>query len=286
MAMLTSLKLTHIPQASRTDAGIVELVEQAKQTNDIPRTAISRNVRDLPKMIESHDEAVRELERHLAKYLRNPNQLPAARPTCKVAKEDRAHHGETKVDAIDYLTERIAKLETSIKEVRESVDMRHPMSFGFASYTHIEDAHAVAYASRKKGPGGCDVYLAPKPHDLLWQNLAMSRKTRRIRKFWDGFWIVLFTIAFIVPNLLTSVFLSDFSHLGSVWPAFQTNLVAHPTGWAIAQGILAPLVQTLMYLGVPIVFRRLFTHSGDVSKTSRERHGEHCSMSTRTWEPC
>jgi hypothetical protein len=72
--------------------------------------------------------------------------------------------------------------------------------------------------------------------------------------------------------MLTSVFLSDFGHLGIVWPAFQTNLQAHPTGWAIAQGILAPTVQTLMYMGVPIVFRRLFTHSGDVSRTSRERH--------------
>jgi hypothetical protein len=266
------IQLTHIPAASRTDSGIVELVERAKQTSDVPRTAIGRNVRDLPKLIESHDEAVRELEAHLAKYLRNPNQLPATRPTCKVVKDDKASHGTGKVDAIDYLTDRIARLETLIKEVRESVDMRNPMPYGFASYTHIEDAHAVAYAARKKGPGGSDVYLAPKPHDLLWQNLAMSRKTRRIRRFWDGLWITLFTIAFIVPNILTSVFLSDFSHLGLVWPAFQTNLQAHPTGWAIAQGILAPLVQTLMYMGVPIVFRRLFTHSGDVSKTSRERH--------------
>jgi hypothetical protein len=91
--------------------------------------------------------------------------------------------------------------------------MRNPMSYGFASYTHIEDAHAVAYTTRKKGPGGCDVYLAPKPHDLLWQNLSMSRNTRRIRKFWDGLWIVLFTIAFIVPNILTSVFLSDFRYV-------------------------------------------------------------------------
>lgn len=176
------------------------------------------------------------------------------------------------MDAIDYLTDRIARLEVQIKEVRESVDMRNPMSYGFASYSHIEDAHAVAHASRKKGLHGADVYLAPKPHDLLWQNLAMSRKTRRVRKFWDGLWIVLFTIAFIIPNILTSVFLSDFSHLGLVWPAFQGNLQRHPTGWAIAQGILAPLVQTLMYMGVPVVFRRLFTHSGDVSKTSRERH--------------
>jgi hypothetical protein len=212
------------------------------------------------------------LERQLAKYLKNPNQLPAKRPTCKVAKEDVVTHGKGKVDAIDYLTDRVARLEVMIKEVRESVDMRNAMSFGFASYTHIEDAHAVAHASQKKGPTGCDVYLAPKPHDLLWQNLSMSRRTRRVRMFWDGLWIVLFTVAFIIPNILTSVFLSDFSHLGLVWKSFQTNLAAHPTGWAIAQGVLAPLVQTLMYMGVPVVFRRLFTHSGDVSKTSRERY--------------
>lgn len=226
----------------------------------------------MPKLIEDHDETVRKLEKHLAEYLSNPNKLPAKRPTCKAAKDDVGVHGKGKLDAIDYLTDRIARLETTIKEVRETVDMRNPMPYGFASYAHIEDAHAVAYATRKKGPSGCDVYLAPKPHDLLWQNLAMTKRTRTIRAFWDGLWVILFTIAFVVPNILTSVFLSDFSHLGLVWPAFQTNLAAHPTGWAIAQGILAPLVQTLMYMGVPVVFRRLFTHSGDVSKTSRERH--------------
>ncbi|KAE8831693.1 hypothetical protein HRS9139_05935 [Pyrenophora teres f. teres] len=267
-----TLLLTHVPLSSRTDAGLVELVEQAMPTESIPRTVIGRNVKDLPKLIEAHDEAVRELEKHLAKYLRNPNRLPLKRPTCKVAKEDEGVYGKGKQDAIDYLTKRIARLEVSIKEVRESVDMRNPMPYGFASYDHIEDAHACAYASRKKGPAGCDVYLAPRPHDLLWQNLAMTRNTRRIRAFWDGLWIVLLTVAFVVPNMLTSVFLSDFSHLGLVWPTFQTNLAAHPTGWAIAQGILAPLVQTLMYMGIPVVFRRLFTHSGDISKTSRERH--------------
>lgn len=191
---------------------------------------------------------------------------------CKVAKDDRSTYGKVKVDALDYLTDRIARLEAEIKETRESIDKRNPMSYGFASYSHIEDAHTVAYTARKKGPHGCNIYLAPKPHDLLWQNLPMSRATRRARMFWDGLWMVLFTIAFIVPNILTSVFLSDFSHLGLVWPSFQQNLQAHPTGWGIAQGILAPLVQTLIYMGIPVVFRRLYTHSGDVSKTSRERH--------------
>ncbi|USP82617.1 hypothetical protein yc1106_09891 [Curvularia clavata] len=267
-----TLLLTHVPQSYRTDSGLIKLIEQAKPIDSVPRAVIGRNVKDLPKLIEQHEETVRELEKHLAKYLSNPNRLPARRPTCKPAKDDVGVYGKEPVDAIEYLTDRIARLETTIKEVRETVDMRNPMPYGFASYEHIEDAHAVAYAARKKGPEGCDVYLAPKPHDLLWQNLGMTRRTRRIRAFWDGLWIVLFTIAFVVPNILTSVFLSDFSHLGLVWPAFQANLSAHPKGWAIAQGILAPLVQTLMYMGVPVVFRRLFTHSGDVSRTSRERH--------------
>ena len=84
--------------------------------------------------------------------------------------------------------------------------------------------------------------------------------------------MVALTVLFIVPNILTAVFLSDFSHLGLVWPAFNRNLQAHPTSWAIVQGILAPLVQTLLYLTLPPIFRRLYTHSGDPSKTSRDRH--------------
>lgn len=119
-------KLTHVPESSRTDAGLVELAEQAKSIDTIPRTVIGRNVKDLPKLIEAHDDAVRQLEKHLAEYLSNPNKLPAKRPTCKATKDDQAVHGKGKLDAIDYLTDRIARLETTIKEVREGVDMRNP----------------------------------------------------------------------------------------------------------------------------------------------------------------
>ncbi|KAL5404912.1 hypothetical protein PMIN03_008820 [Paraphaeosphaeria minitans] len=267
-----TLLLTHIPESSRTDDGIAELVDTARPTQTLPRTAIGRNVKDIPKLIEAHDEAVRELEALLAKYLDNTDKLPEKRPMCAPEKDDRSTYGKRKVDAIDYLTDRIARLEVQVREVRETVDKRNPTPYGFASYPRIEDAHAVAYAAKKKGPKGCDVYLAPKPHDLLWQNLPMTRGSRRARMFWDGIWMILFTAAYIVPNIATSVFLSDFAHLGLVWPAFQTNLAAHPTGWGIAQGILAPTVQSLIYMGIPVMFRRLYTHSGDISKTSRERH--------------
>ena len=233
---------------------------------------IARNVKDLPELIEDHEETVKKLEKYLASYLKDPNHLPAKRPTCKSSKKDKARQGSVEVDAIDYLTGRIRELEVEIKQVRESIDKRNPMPFGFASYTHIEDAHAVAYAARKKGPEGTIIRLAPKPNDLIWKNLPMSRKTRNTKSFWNGVWMTVLTIIFIVPNILTSVFLSDLTNLGIVWPGFKKNFDGHSTIWGIVQGVLAPAVQALFYLILPTIFRRLYHNSGDTTKTSRERH--------------
>lgn len=84
--------------------------------------------------------------------------------------------------------------------------------------------------------------------------------------------MVLLTLLYIPLNVVTSVFLSDFSHLGLLWPSFQKSLEAHPVWWGIAQGIIAPAVQYLWFFILPTAFRRLYHHSGDLSKTSRERH--------------
>ena len=226
----------------------------------------------MPELLEDHDKAVIALEKHLAKYLRDPNTLPAKRPTCKPFKNDKAHNSKQEVDAIDYLTGRIRELELEIKETRERIDKRDAMSYGFASYTRVENAHAVAYAARNKGPDHSTIRLAPKPNDLIWTNLAMTRRERRTKAFWNGVWMTVLTGLYIVPNVLTAVFLSDFSNLGQVWPGFQKNLEGHHIWWGIVQGIAAPLIQSLFYLILPTIFRRLFHHSGDPSKTSRERH--------------
>ena len=226
----------------------------------------------MPELIEEHESAVKALEKYLAKYLRDPDNIPAHRPTCKPFKNDKAHVQEKQVDAIEYLTGRVHELEREIKQVRESIDQRNPMSYGFASYTHIEDAHAMAFAARKKGPEGTVIRLASKPHDIIWKNLPMSRKERASKSVWNGIWMTVLTVLFVVPNILTAVFLSDFNNLGSVWKGFNKALLAQPKLWGIIQGIVAPAVQSLFYMILPKIFRRLFQDSGDTTKTSRERH--------------
>ena len=250
----------------------MRLIDDVRNVNEIPRAAIARNVKDLPELIEEHEEAVLELEGYLAKYLKDPKKLPTERPTCKPSKKDKSRSHDQKVDAIDYLTSRVKELETEIKEVRRSIDKRDAMSYGFASFESIELAHSVAYLGRGKHPQGSKIILAPRPHDLIWKNLAMDPKTRQTRSIFLNGWMVIFSIIFIVPNALTSVFLSNLSHLGMVWGGFNNTLKAHPHIWAVVQGVAAPIISALFYLGVPPMIRRMATHAGDLSKTSRERH--------------
>ncbi|KAF1842140.1 DUF221-domain-containing protein [Cucurbitaria berberidis CBS 394.84] len=268
-----TLMITDIDRNLRSDQGILEVTDSLRTTPEVPRASIGRNVKDIPDLIEAHEEAVMELETVLAKYLKNPNRLPADRPLCTPSKKDLEHTDKKqKVDAIDYLTARIQLLEAQIKEVRETVDKRDAMPYGFASYESIESAHSVAFAARSKHPKGTTVRLGPKPKDIIWKNLPLDPKTRRWRRIVNNFWISLLTALYFIPNALIAVFLSKFTNLAYVWKDFSTEFNAHPRFWAVVQGLLAPALTSLFYYFLPIIFRRLSMKAGDLTKTSRERH--------------
>ena len=244
-------------------------------TSSFSRTAIARNVKELPTLIEEHNQTVRSLEKHLAKYLRDPAKLPPQRPQCYPSKKDpnyASYPKGQKVDAIEYLSSRIRELELEIKEVRTSVDNRNPLPYGFASYEDIEEAHSIAFAAHKKHPEGTTVVLAPKPNDIIWKNMPLSKSERRNRRMLNNFYMLLLTLTWIAPNALVSIFLVQLANLGRVWPGFQTSLERHQTWWAVVQGVAAPAVTSLLYLVLPIIFRRLAIRAGDTTKTSRERH--------------
>lgn len=267
-----TLMFTDIPPASRSDEGILRLADEVEKTAGLPRAAVARNVKELPDLIEEHEEAVRELEAVLSGYLKNPDKWPLNRPTMRPSGKYRKNNGSGKVDAIEYLTERISGLEVDIKHVRESIDKRNPMPFGFASYERIEDAHTVAYAAKSKHPQGTTIILAPRPNDLIWKNLPLSKRERRWKRFINNFWVGVLTIVWIAPNALIAIFLSNLLNLANIWKAFGRDFSKHKTIWSIVQGIASPALTSLVYLILPIIFRRLSIHAGDTTKTSRERH--------------
>ncbi|OBT50570.1 hypothetical protein VE04_09466, partial [Pseudogymnoascus sp. 24MN13] len=262
-----TLMINDIPKAYCTDEGGADFVVLAP--------AIARNVKDLPDLIAQHEGTVRKLEKHLAKYLKNPDQLPPARPTCAPSKKDPSYGSYAKgqkVDAIEYLTGRIRDLEMEIKDVRLGVDKRNAMPYGFASYEDIGEAHTIAYAARKKHPHGTTIVLAPRPNDIIWQNMHLDQKTRRWRRIVNNLWVILLTLLWIGPNAMISIFLVNLANLGRVWKNFQASLDANTTIWSIVQGVASPAVTSLIYLVLPIIFRRLSMRAGDRTKSARERN--------------
>ncbi|KAK5996726.1 hypothetical protein PT974_02066 [Cladobotryum mycophilum] len=255
-----TLMLYDIPKQACSDEGIARIIDQVVPNSSFARTAIARNVKDLPNLIEEHEHAVRKLEKILAKYLKNPNQLPRHDPSGQ------------KLDAIEYYTQRIRSLEVEIKEVRRSVDKRSSMPFGFASYSDITEAHEIAYTCRRKRPLGATVLLAPRPTDIIWKNMPLSSSTRSRRRWVNSFWIILLTLFWVVPNAMIAIFLVNLSNLGKVWRAFRISLYAETTFWGIVQGIASPALMSGVYLLLPVIFRRLSMKAGDKTKTGRERH--------------
>ncbi len=162
--------------------------------------------------------------------------------------------------------------EQEIEVVRASVDKRDTVPYGFVIYDSVEDAHSVAAAAQGKKPQGATVRLAPRPYDIVWKNLPLSKKARKARVVTNNLWIVLLTLIWIGPNALIAIFLSNLNNLGLLWPAFNNELQKHTKFWAVVQGVAAPAIISIVFLVLPKIFRRLSIKAGDQTKTSRDRH--------------
>ncbi|EAQ88310.1 hypothetical protein CHGG_04929 [Chaetomium globosum CBS 148.51] len=270
-----TLMLYDIPKTLTSDEGIARIIDNVAPNSSFARTAVARDVKVLPDLIQQHEKAVRKLEKVLAIYLKDPHNLPSERPKCPPSKKDPSYGTYPKghkADAIDYLTQRIKVLELEIKDVRQRVDKRGSMPYGFSSYSDIAEAHAIAYACRKKKPHGTIIKLAPKPNDIIWDNMPLNSSTRSSRRLWNNLWMAVLTILWIAPNAMIAIFLVSLSNLGQVWQAFDVSLKENPGIWSIIQGIASPALMSLVYLVLPIIFRRLSIKAGDQTKTGRERH--------------
>lgn len=271
-----TLMIWDIPGSSRSDAGLSTIVNSLSVPADgTEKCSIGRNVKELPELIEMHGRAVRRLEKVLAKYLKNPDRLPATKPLCKPDKEDKAMNQNMKVDAIEYYKQRIEELEKQIVIVRKGIDDRDAMPYGFVSFPTISRAHITAKAARHKHPKGTSMQLATKPQDIIWQNLNRAKAKRKWNSLIGHVLFVLLSVLYVIPNILIAVFLSNLNNISLVWPAFTPHLAANYRIYTFVQGFLAPTITSIIYLLLPVLMRRLSAWQGDITKSSREKHVTH-----------
>lgn len=164
-------------------------VDGIKIGPSIDCTCIGRRLEDFPKMVDDHNEAVQELEKHLVKYLKG-GEMAKKRPV--IRKGGFLGFGGVKKDAIDYHAKEIKFLRDRIDAKRQAIDSllrkeRHARkkgnkvinrvegeNYGFVTFKTIAEAHRIARTHRGKLKElfGAELQLAPMPHDIVWENIS------------------------------------------------------------------------------------------------------------------
>ncbi|CAN6617525.1 hypothetical protein TRVA0_007S00430 [Trichomonascus vanleenenianus] len=266
---MRTLLVTEVPRKYLSEDGIVALLRGFKVHKPIQQINIGKNVKDLTLLLEDHSRTVNKLEKVLAKYLRDPNKLPEKRPLCKPTKADQAIYGK-KTDAIDYYINRSMRLEKQIMAAREAIDNHNCLPYALVSYNSQEDCHVVAKHAGVGRKAKMSIQLAPRPEDIIWNNMVLSYGERASKQFFGNLFYAAIMVLWIVPNAFIGCFLTNLSRIGQLWGGFNTFMEQYRTLFSILQGFLAPVVTTLVFMIMPTLLRRMSQWQGRITKTERE----------------
>ncbi|KDN47923.1 hypothetical protein RSAG8_03343, partial [Rhizoctonia solani AG-8 WAC10335] len=140
-----TLMIVQVPKKLQSDTGLEGLFGDMRMPYPTTAVHIGRRVGHLPEMIEYHNQAVRDLEQVLVKYLKG-GKMGKKRPTITIG--GFLGFGGTKKDAIDFYSQRIAKMERAVEEARSQIDTKKPENYGFASMAAISEYQGAFTHSR------------------------------------------------------------------------------------------------------------------------------------------
>lgn len=261
--------ITNVAKRLQSDPALAAVLSEIQMPYPTTEVHIGRVVGALPDLVEKHSDLVRALERVLTRYLRDPNKLPEHRPSVRVGAKLGCIGGE-KVDAIDYYTNQINKVEAAVESWRERIAEKKPESYGFASLAAVPYAHAAARSLRTKKPKGLIIQLAPAPRDIIWKNLTMTKAERGRSQFMGAIYLVALVIANIIPLLAVSLvanmaaFIQYLGFLGQ-WQS------ANSWSFSAVSGVAPPLISAAFGYFLPIAMRRIAKYRGVTTKSRLDR---------------
>ncbi|KAI0343669.1 DUF221-domain-containing protein [Trametopsis cervina] len=262
-----TLMINGVPKKLQSDEGLRAIFESTQAPYPTTAVHIGRQVGKLPDLIDYHNEAVRELEQVLVKYLKG-GRIGKTRPTVRLG--GFMGCGGEKRDAIDYYTAKVQRAERAVEEYRNQIDTRKPESYGFASMAAVPYAHTVANLLRSRRVKGATIALAPNPKDIIWKNLNDTPGELASKKATG--WIFLFLVCFFntIPLFVISV-LANLTSLTSFVPFLESWSERSPGTFTFISGVLPPAVSALFGFFLPIVMRWLSKYQGALTHSRLDR---------------
>ncbi|GAA5973539.1 hypothetical protein JCM11641_007107 [Rhodosporidiobolus odoratus] len=263
-----SLLITQVAKKFQNDQGLAVLLQGLNIPYPTTAVHISRRVGALPALIKKHNEAVKELEEVLTTYLKNPDKIPANRPTKRVG--GWMGMGGQKVDAIDYWTTKIKTLEERVQLARSQIQERKPENYGFASFESVPYAHIVSKKLHGKRRHNAHFQPAPQPNDIIWENLNMTDGARMKNKFFGGILLVLLCGFYTIP-LIAVALLANLAALSAYVDFIDNWVTNYPNLFAAFVGIVPPVCSVVLQLLLPMIIRWIASLQGATTHSQSDR---------------
>lgn len=180
-----TLLILNVPTSLQSDEALADWVSKLKLKHDPEQVCIGRRNNQLARYVDEHEQAVRKLEILLSSHLQGDQLVKGKRPLIRIGGRFFGMCGGRKVDAIEYYTERVQSLTEKITNLRSNIMSNKPTNYGWMSFAHASQAHAVAKDLRFKQAlllNTIDIDLAPQPKDIIWTNLSMNQHVRRSKR--------------------------------------------------------------------------------------------------------
>lgn len=169
------------------------------------------------------------------------------------------------VDSISYYTNQLEIIDKEIKRYR----LREfpPSSTAFITMRSVAQAQMLAQAVLDPKVNHLITNLAPAPHDIIWENLCLTRKERNTRIFFVMVFIGLVSVLLVFPVKFLSNFL-NVKTISKVAPKLGAFLKDHKWAENLITGILPPYVFTIFNIVMPYFYiwvtkRQGYTSHGD-----------------------
>lgn len=258
-----SVLVTDIKKAARSKQGLRTFA--AGLSSETPSAvSLGTSVKRIESMMESHRHAVLSYEKASFDHEKALHKGKVT-PTVKL------NDGRT-VDAVAHWREQVDKYERNISLERAQARQElHPLSYGFISYSHQSTAHQIIKTRKEHRTDGSGLQLAPSPIDIIWSNLAIGKVGRANKQMWVNVVFTALMVLWIVPNAFIGCFLTNLSRIGALWPHFAVVMEENKVGFAILQGVMAPLVTTLVFMILPWIMRKLSRWQGKITRNEREK---------------
>jgi len=174
------------------------------------------------------------------------------------------------VDSINYYNEQLEVLD---KEIRRSRLREYPpSSTAILTMKSVAQAQMLAQAVLDPKVNHLITSLAPAPHDIIWDNLCLSRRERNFRISMVMIFIGLISILLVFPVRFLSNFLNVKS-ISKVTPKLGEFLKGHRWAETLITGILPPYVFTIFNIVMPYFYiwitqKQGYTSHGDEELSS------------------